>query len=68
MQETRSTLVWEYKPEAFEIIAKKNACPILKAKNNHSYPVNVDIAGGGGYLLKHPPLSPARRGFKKCPC
>jgi hypothetical protein len=34
----------EYKPEAFEIIAKKNACPILKAKNNHSYPVNVDIA------------------------
>jgi hypothetical protein len=47
MQETQSTLVWEYKPEAFEIIAKKkNACPILKAKNNHSYPVNVDIAGG----------------------
>jgi hypothetical protein len=35
MQETQSTLVWEYKPEAFEIITKKKASPILKAKKNH---------------------------------
>ncbi len=40
-------LVWEDKLEEFEIIAK-NAFPILKAKNDNSYPdINVDIAGGG---------------------
>ncbi len=43
----RYALVWKDKLEEFEIIAK-NAFPILKAKNDNSYPdINVDIAGGG---------------------